>query len=199
MQDIAAAKKSARRIYSELRSNIPEKVRKKKSCDILSKILTLSAYNNCDTVLTYMSFGSEVDTEALILRALKDGKKVALPVSEYDSLQLSFYEISSLSELAAGYKGILEPPPCPDNLVRDFENAICIVPGLAFDKNGYRLGYGKGFYDRFLPSFTGTSVGIAFDECITDSVPIDSYDCKLDILVSDSDIYYPNQALQKGC
>ncbi len=199
MQDIAAAKKSARRIYSELRSNIPEKVRKKKSCDILSKILTLSAYNNCDTVLTYMSFGSEVDTAELILRALKDGKKVALPVSEYASLQLSFYEISTLSELAAGYKGILEPFPSPDNLVRDFENAICIVPGLAFDKNGYRLGYGKGFYDRFLSSFTGTSIGIAFDECVTDAVPTDSYDCKLDLLVSDSDVYYLNEALQKGC
>lgn len=199
MQDIAAAKKDTRRIYSDIRSNISENTRKKKSCDILSKILTLSAYNNCDTVLTYMSFGSEVDTEALILRALKDGKKVALPVSEYESLRLSFYEISSLSQLTTGYKGILEPSPSPDTLVCDFKNAICIVPGLAFDKKGYRLGYGKGFYDRFLSSFAGISIGIAFDECVTDIVPIDSYDCKLDIIVSDSDVYYLDESLQKGC
>jgi len=195
MQDIADIKKDTRLIYSKIRSNIPENLRKKKSCDILSKILSLSAYNNCDTVLTYMSFGSEVDTKELILQALKDGKKVALPVSEYDSLRLSFYQITSLSELTLGYKGILEPIPALNSLVRDFKNAICIVPGLAFDKNGYRLGYGKGFYDRFLSAFSGISIGIAFDECVTEAVPIDQYDCKLDLLVSDSAFYSLNESL----
>lgn len=115
-------------------------------------------------VLAYCSFGSEVDTHALIEEALHQDKVVALPRCIPGAGLMAWHAITSLSDLVPGFGGILEPTDNPATLIDPQtadSHALALVPGLLFDDAGYRLGYGGGYYDRFLASFPGTSLGLA--------------------------------------
>ena len=171
--------------------------------DIISqKILSLKEYKETDTILTYVSCRSEVITDNLILAAFKDGKKVGVPKVEGDIM--NFYYIYSLNELETGYFGVREPvlnmkadfSPSRNNtvesLVSDPSGCLMIVPGLVFDKALNRIGYGKGFYDKYFlmhndKSFT--RCGIAFDIQVCEKIEADPYDQPLDILVTDKAIF----------
>lgn len=149
-------------------------------------------YKNSDVLLCYASLVDEIKTDAVIDKALSDGKKVFLPVCKNTDGEMDFYEISGLDELISGFFGVREPDTrrCKNrfDIAGDSKNAVCIVPGLAFDKKGFRLGYGKGYYDRFLSKYSGVSVGFCYSELIFDSVPADIYDKKVDYICCESGI-----------
>ena len=103
---------------------------------------------------------------------------------------MQYHLVSSLDELAQDSYGILEPPP--ENPIYDPENdlgsAVCFVPGLVYDKAGYRLGYGKGFYDRYLSHFSGCTLGVVYSDYILPTVPRGRFDVSVDILLTEKGV-----------
>lgn len=164
-----------------------------KSNIIEDKILILPEYFEADTILLYASYNSEVMTTKIFERALKDGKKVAFPKSQLvDGIPtIEFYYVDSLSMLAEGYKGIMEPDIFNNELTQmTCDNYLCIVPGVAFDKTGYRIGYGKGFYDRFISYGENKKyIGICFESQVIEKVPSDVNDKTVDMIVTEEKTY----------
>lgn len=136
---------------------------------------------SADIVFTYVSTEIEVETRRLIQYCFDNNVRVAVPVS--GDTELDFYEIHAFAELDIGRYGILEPSDMSSTAAAT-ERSLCIVPALCADGNGYRLGYGKGYYDRFLSRFPGKSVIICYsDHKMT--VPTETHDKKADLTIFD--------------
>ncbi len=159
---------------------------KKRALDleIQSRLLLCDKYRKCDTVLTYVSNSSEIDTLGLISAAFANKKRVAVPVTN-DDYSLTFYYINSVEELKIGRFKILEPTDLSKK-VTDFSNSICVIPALCCDLSGNRVGYGKGCYDRFLNDYSGEKICLAYSDSILPSVESDKTDIKVDTIVCDS-------------
>ena len=186
MNDKFISKSEARAYFSALRSSIPEITRKEKSKVICSTVLSLPLFSKCDTLFLYAPIKSEVDVYPLFKEATSQGIKVAFPISIKESSTLDFRFVSNENELVLGAYSIREPRA--DLPKASFtENSICIVPALSFDKSGGRLGYGKGFYDRFLSQFDGTSIGVTFSELKCDALPTDEFDIPVNIIITDKE------------
>lgn len=155
---------------------------------IFSQLIDSYMYKTADIVLAYWSVGSEVDTRRIIDKALEDKKKVAFPKCTDKNGNMIFCYISAVSDLSDGMYGIKEPI---NGVVADSftESSICLVPGLSFDKCGYRLGYGKGYYDRFLSNFCGTSIGLCYESCLCEELPREEFDKHVDYLITDIKIF----------
>lgn len=140
--------------------------------------LASQLYVNNDIFLVYASFRSEPDTFLLIKRMLNDNKIVYLP--KVCNNKMFFYKIDSLEDLSAGYMTIKEPSA--GELYKN-QSAVCIVPGLAFDKKGGRIGYGKGYYDRFLIDKDLVKVGFCAECNYVDDIPTEIHDIKMDYII----------------
>ena len=134
-----------------------------------------------------MSTPIEVSTIKIIEEAFKDGKKVAVPRCIKDTRDMEFHYINSINELSAGTFSVLEPP-ADFPIVEDFTGCLMIVPGMQFDMKGYRIGYGKGYYDRYMSKFTGISVGICYSDELKSFMYHGKYDKPVDIIVTDKRI-----------
>ena len=137
----------------ELRRTIRERKRAMTEEEIVSRSEKLGvlfaqseAYKNAKTIYGYLPYNQEVRTVPMLEQALKDGKKVAVPKVYGD--EMKFLYLDDLSKVSKGYAGI--PEPIADEPVADDETALVLMPGLAFDPAGHRIGYGGGFYDNFL-------------------------------------------------
>jgi len=168
----------------EMRNRLNHPEIAKKSKTIQEFVIKSKEFESAKVVGTYYAVGSEVTTELIIKRATILGKKIALPRVEED--KITFYEPSSTKSLIRGRFGILEPPPYEQ--MNDID--ILIVPGIAFDKNGNRLGYGMGFYDRLLSCKRTFSIGLAYSFQLLENLPHDKYDKRLDAIASEDGIYY---------
>lgn len=186
--DIRPVKKKLRAEAREMRRSMcPEK---KKTIDrkIKNKLLNLWAIRGCDKILCYVSTEIEVDTREFIEALLQMGKRVAVPRCEGERSNMNFYYINSLEELVTGSFGVMEPDPANCVMVGDTNNAVCIVPAFMFDKSGYRLGYGKGYYDRYLSRYNGTTIGICYAENLKDELFHGKYDRAVDMVVTEREI-----------
>lgn len=172
-------KQILREKYLRIRKNINEENKRKYDNGIFNKVINLEEYKKSKLVLIYVSLKYEIDTFKLINYSLNTNKKVAVPKCEGDNI--IFYEIKSLKDLEEGKFGILEPKA--NKPVTDFNNSICIVPGVAFDKQNNRIGYGKGFYDRFLKNYKGIKIGLTYEDCICDKIDSDINDIKMDKII----------------
>ncbi len=134
------------------------------ACDarIVEQVHKLSAYQAAELIFAYMPTGSEVDICPLVEKAWDEGKQVAFPRCKAQG-QLSWHCVESFDQLQEGAYHILEPTPELPTMSPHDGVALCLVPGVAFDVAGFRIGYGGGYYDRFLYDFPGTSVGIVRD------------------------------------
>jgi 5-formyltetrahydrofolate cyclo-ligase len=122
----------------------------------------------------------EVSTRALLAAVLKDGKTLGLPVCDADTRMMTFYRLDSPAELTAGAYGIPVPPQQESRILTPDAETVVLVPMLAFDREGYRLGAGGGYYDRFLAQYPGLpAVGICYAQCRVDALPRDRYDRRL--------------------
>ncbi len=190
-------KKDLRKRAAVVRDNISALDRKQKSDLIMSQLLNSNLYRNADCVITYVSFRSEVDTISLIGDANKDGKTVFCPKVNGDSM--SFFQVKDLSALRAGVFGILEPAGTEPVFSRkNFSDVIVLVPGLSFQPDGSRLGYGGGYYDRFL--FENSSlikVGLCYSEQLKENVIMDEHDMRMDYLVTENGIMDCNPTIGK--
>ncbi len=155
---------------------------------IMSTVRRLPAYQHNETVFTYVSTALEIDTTALIERMLADGKRVAVPRCVPDTCEMVFYYIRSLNELHEGAFGIREPAPNEENRVRDLAKGLCLVPAFCYDRDGHRLGYGKGYYDRFLAHFGGQTAGLCYHDFVCDTLPHGPFDRAVDGIVTEQGV-----------
>ena len=143
-------------------------------------------YSECQDILVYVSGDIEIGTKAIIEHALNESKRVLCPRCEKGTNIMHFYRIKSFDDLEKGSYGLLEPKPACER-IDGFVSPLCIVPALSFDSKGYRLGFGKGFYDRFLADFKGVMVGLCCDSCISQTeLPHDGYDICVDRILTES-------------
>lgn len=183
--DIREVKSDLRSGFKNKRSIMPEEVKFNMDSEIQSRFLTLRQYSACSTVFTYVSKDIEVDTFAIIRAAWANGKRVAVPKCIPNTRDMAFYYITKIEDLEPGAFGVMEPNESKCEKVTDYSKGLCIVPGLSFDAEGYRLGYGKGYYDRFLATFNGDTVGLCYSSCIKWKLPHGYYDRPVDMIVTD--------------
>jgi len=155
-----------------------EEQRKRKSSIIKEKLLRTAAFKKAKTVMFYMTFDGEVNTDEMIEEARQQGKQVAVPVCKQNR-RINPCRLKSDTGLVKGPYGIREPRPQKPIKLKDLE--LVIIPGVAFDKKGNRLGRGKGYYDRFLSRLGAkiTTIGLAFDFQVLPSVPATSEDVRV--------------------
>lgn len=182
MSEIDNEKKRLREEYKVIRSKIENK--KEKSKVIFNKIIKNDIFKEAKTIAIYKNIKSEVDTTELIKYSLNMGKIIALPKVEEN--ELKFYKINSICEnLEKSKFGIEEPRKEIGNFVENNIIDLVIVPGICFDLEKNRLGFGKGYYDRFLKQKDFKTIGICFDEQIVKGLPIDNNDVKVKRIITD--------------
>ena len=175
-----------RKKYTALRDSLDSEYRE--ACDnSIAQFLFLSEeYSFAKEIFVYVSARSEVDTFAVINRALADGKKVAVPHCR-DGL-MNFYYIGSTDELVCSQFGIPTVDVNKAVIAVPCDETLCVVPALSFDREGNRLGYGGGYYDTYFENYKGyRKIGIAFSEQISETaIPTEEYDIPLDDIVTEN-------------
>ena len=180
-------KKLLRKKYSEIRKAIPGK---KEKCEaIFSALISTSEYKNAGCIALYNSFGSEADTSHIAVHALSCGKTIAYP--RVCSNDMKFYRYYKNMPFEKSRFGVQEPFDETENIIFPEKIDLVIVPGLCFDKSKNRLGYGGGFYDRFLIKTKAVKIAICFDEQIIEngSLPVSENDVKTDVIITDKRIF----------
>lgn len=181
-------KKAIRNTFRKMRDSLPQEERKEASGRIAERILASDAFWKVRFVYCYAAFGSEADTGRLVEQALKLGKRVAFPRVRGRS-HMEFCFVRSLADLAPGYRGIPEPGPWCRKAPVPFEETLVIVPGIAFDRSGGRIGYGGGFYDAYLAqSDRCIRAAAAFSAQITEEIPMGPFDVKMDMIVTEKEL-----------
>lgn len=173
-----------RQILDRLRKQ-KEEIRHKKSLKIKKKLFALDGFKRAKTILFYLSFDGEVETDRMIKDAKKEGKKIAVPICDRKKRRLIPCFFSTFSNLRRGVYGVRQPKI--KKIISNDKIDLVIVPGVAFDKKGNRLGRGLGYYDRFLTKLSSsiTRIGIAFDFQILKNLPeLCSYDQPVDKVIS---------------
>lgn len=177
-------KKELRRAYKSRRKNISGAEKESFDADICRNIINSDAFKAADVILTYYPIGSEINITPIAECALYLGKAVAYPICDTETCTLTFRYVDSLSELVIGSYSIHEPQNSA-KLFTGAESPLCIVPALSVDKQGFRLGYGGGYYDRFLSNFKGHSVVAVYHSFIADELPRNKYDVPVEFIATE--------------
>ena len=182
---LAAAKRELRRAAAAARDTV--RGREEAATAACSHLIALPAYRSAAAVLWYVSMPSELATAPAIEASLGEGKRVAVPWC--DGEELGLWRLESMSELEPGTWGILEPPAArredPERRVAPDSIDLVVVPGLAFDARGRRLGHGKGYYDRLLERSAAVRAGLCFGAQVFPEVPAGPRDAVMDWLVTE--------------
>ena len=182
-------KKAARAHFLSKRLSLSPIERQIIDAELVSQISALDEFKQCDTVLLYASTKNEPNLSRLALLAWELGKCVAFPISLTDTCELDFRLIDSLTDLKSGAYGIYEPTSDLP-VVTITEKTLCIVPALAIDSLGFRLGYGKGYYDRFLKKFKGISLSAIDSRFTVDTLPTYQTDIPVDIIITETGVIH---------
>lgn len=183
-RNIKEIKMHIRNEYKAKRKEIPDSVKKEMDHEVCKRFLALNSYRYADTVLLYSPLKYEIDTSYIMKDALSKGKRVAYPRC-IDGNKMVFHLITSEDQLVCGMYNIREPKEELPIYENGKDNSICIMPGIVFDKRGYRLGYGKGYYDRFLSNFKGIKAGFVYSDFMINELPNGRYDLKADIIITE--------------
>ena len=180
-------KNELRQKYRALRDSFGEEFINKASYSTSNNLQKIEEFVKADIVLLYYPTKNEISPLPLFEICLKMGKTVAFPVCQKESTTLMFKKVTSLDMFSPSSFGIFEPnEEC--EIIIPTEKTICITPALLFSKKGHRLGYGKGYYDRFLKDFNGISVGFSYSDCVLDFIPHDAHDIPLDMIITESEV-----------
>ena len=149
-------------------------------------VLTTDVYKSADSIMLYYSIGNEVDTTMIAEHSFADGKQVIYPVTDEESGRITPIEIVKGARFTRGGFGI----PEPSGEVYTGRIDLVIVPGVAFDHGGGRLGFGKGCYDAFLSHTDAYKIGLCYDVQLLDTLPTEEHDVRMDAVVTESEIIY---------
>lgn len=188
-------KQELRRRLRRLRAELGHSKRADADARIQDKLLALPAYREADVILTYLDVGAEVCTRGIVRKAWQDGKVVAMPYCVPHTRLMRWYCIDSFEGLVRNRFGVDEPNPSVafEQPLDAGLRMLALVPGLTFDAQGYRLGYGGGFYDTFLEGFSGVSVGLCREAQMSAGLRaqgvVDSFDMPVHLVVTDQSVY----------
>lgn len=191
----SAEKKRFRTEALTTRNSLTAEQHKRNSDRIIRKLISLPCYREADAILTYISFRSEVDTFPLLEQAFADEKAVFAP--KVLGKEMAFYRIFSRDDLAAGYQGILEP--VGGMLFETWRNdqtsqrVLICLPGAAFDRSCHRIGYGGGFYDRYLgdtacPQMKCVTAALSFNCQIFEEIPWEAHDIRPKQIITETEV-----------
>jgi len=189
---ISQQKNILRKECRAARKVLGETVRAQASAFMCERIAAWTVFGECQTILTYMPIKSEVDLTPLLERF--PHKRWVLPrilPEENHRMEFHLYDAARLVQHPFG---MMEPAPDAPVVAAD-EIELTLVPGLAYDRRGYRLGYGGGYYDRFLTNFRGVSAGIVYHDLLLDSIPRGGYDVPVQWVITDVELIATEQAV----
>lgn len=187
-----ASKMEIRSKYLSYRNSLSLGERKEKSSEIWKRLKQEEAFQKAQCVLVYMDYRSEVMTTELVQDLFKDAsKRVFAP--KVEGMEIHFYEVCSMDDFVEGYQGIREPE---GNLEKRFTeqmaqkgDCLILVPGAVFDRQLGRMGYGKGFYDRYLATVPELhSIALAYACQIAKHVPVDEHDIRMDMVITENEV-----------
>lgn len=192
-QSIVMTKQELRNRYLQRRNDLSVRERKEKSIQVLQNLKKLPEFQKAEEVLIYLNYRSEVETLPFVEELLQQKEKRVF-VPKVCGMDIRFFEIISMDDVESGYQGILEPK---EGMIEfsvqkpDGKNCIMVLPGSVFDRKCNRMGYGKGFYDRFMklvPQMYGA--GLAFDCQVAPAIPIQAHDYRMNALITESGCYF---------
>jgi 5,10-methenyltetrahydrofolate synthetase len=188
-------KKILRKEILEKRNNLDLFKKEKMDKEILNKFYETQYYKAADKIFIYISYASEINTIEIINKALEDNKKIYVPRTEFKTRHMDAVEITSLNNLEESTYGILEPSKDAPHIDPN-ELDLIVVPGVAFDRNGGRMGYGAGFYDRYFKKIKKENIkkiaklALAYELQIHDEVPMNAQDVPVDYIITENEFIY---------
>lgn len=192
--DLRAQKNAIRAEYKKRRAALPENLKAAYDTKICTQFLASMTYRYAEILLLYAPMPGEIDILPIAKDALRHKKTVAFPRCHTESCEMTYHIVTSLDDLKPGAYHILEPDAAlpiyhaEHPIHEELRHAVCLVPGLTFDTEGYRIGYGKGYYDRYLPEFSGVRVGTIYTDFILPVLPRGRFDLSVDILVTEKGV-----------
>ena len=184
-------KENLRKDLKEKRRKYTKEDNRKKSKEIKERLFNLKEFKDAETVLFYISYGSEVFTHDMILESFYK-KNIIVPISNKKDSSLTLSHLKSWEELSVGSYGILEPRIEKIRKTNPEDIDLFIVPGVGFDEKGNRLGHGKGYYDRLLKKAKGKPiVGLAFEFQIVKKIPTGRFDVPVSIIITEKRVIRP--------
>ena len=184
-------KEELRQLFRNKRDSLPEKTRNFLSLKVFKKIVQWQVFSDSHIIMTFVSFGSEIDTHRLIKYCLENGKKIVIPKANKKERKLITYLINKFpDDLEIGNYGILEPRQDNCKIIDMKKIDLIFVPGLVFDKNGYRIGYGKGYFDNFLKEFGKHTItcGLCFSFQVMDKINHQKWDKQLEFILNEKSL-----------
>lgn len=168
---------------------ISEEQRAQWSGQIASRLYEQDEWKHARTIGITISVDEEVSTYEMIERAWQEGKRIAAPKCDRLSRTMTFREIRNWDDLEKVYMNLREPIPARTKEISADEIDLLIMPGIAFTEQGDRLGYGGGYYDRFLPHYSGHTIALAYSLQLVASIPMDEHDKRVQKIVTESQVY----------
>lgn len=186
MADIRIIKNELRAQYRKKRQEMSAEIKNALDTKITERFLTSMSYKYASQILLYASTDEEISTDLIFREAVKDGKKCFFPKC-FEHSKMEYYRAESEDELVEDKFNIKAPIDTAE-IYTPQPSDICIVPAMAYDKKGFRLGYGKGFYDRFLPNFMGVKIGFCYSNFISNQLPRGRYDISVDSIITEKGV-----------
>ena len=189
-------KEYLRGFFNKRRSALCEDPARKEALDseIQARLIMSPEYRAASAVLVYMAMPFEISTSMIINAAFANNKTVALPVC-VDNRGMIFRQVGDLTSLKPGAFGISEPDESCPEFIPD-QNTLCVCPALCCDMRGYRLGFGGGYYDRYLAGFNGVKAALCYSDAVIPTIKTDAYDVPADVIHTESYTRYIKQLKQ---
>lgn len=193
MEEVYLEKKILRKRILDIRNSMLQDEKKKKDNTIRNKFLESDYYKASQNIFIYVSYSSEIDTIEIINKALIDGKRIFVPRTVFKNKLMDAVRIYSLDNMKKDRYGILEPGQ-ENSCINPDKLDLIVVPGVAFDREGGRTGYGAGYYDRYFKKISDErkkeikKVALAYDFQIVDKVPMDKQDVRIDCIITEREI-----------
>lgn len=190
MNDISNKKKQIRRDILKIRRDMNIEIKDSYDKIIEEKFFKSSFYKEAQNIFIYISYDSEINTKRIISRAIKEGKNIYVPRTEFSTKLMNAVKINNFDNLIESRYGILEPKK-EEPFINPNDLDLIVVPGVAFDKNGGRVGYGAGYYDRYFKridnqnKFRVTKFALIYDFQLIDEVPTDEEDVLVDAVLTE--------------
>lgn len=179
-------------LRKEIRKRLKEMTQaeyKNRSQEIHKNLFATNAWKEAKTIGLTISIFPEVDTYGIIEEAWRTGKRVAAAKCIPETRALRFYIITDFAQLEKGYFGLYEPVVQKTEELAKADIDLLLVPGIGFTKNGFRLGVGGGYYDRYLEDFHGHTLSICFQEQLVAELPLEPHDRPIQQIVTENDVY----------
>ena len=187
-------KKIIREKIINKRNNLSLDIKIEYDISIFSELINSEFYKNANRIFTYISFGSEIDTIKFIKYALNDNKEIYVPKTDKTKKEMVAIRINSLDNMIVDKWGILEPKHVDkENICKSFD--LIIMPGVAFDRKGNRIGYGGGYYDKYFSQIKDESnkMVLAYDFQIVNSIKNETHDIKVNYIITNNEFIKINK------